>query len=131
MGILSKIFGGAAAAPIEAIGNVFDKVTTSDDERLQAQAVLERIKQQPHILQAEISKIEAQHRSIFVAGWRPAIGWICALGLAFPFLINPVLQWWSGQPGPELPTDVLGQLVFALLGLGGLRTYEKQIGKTK
>ena len=92
---------------------------------------MERIRQKPHILQAEINKIEASHRSIFVAGWRPAIGWVCAAGLAFPFLVNPVLQWWSGSPGPEMPTEALTSLIIALLGLGSLRTVEKFGGKAK
>lgn len=116
---------GLAAKPVEAIGNVFDKLFTSDEEREQAKAVFEKIKQQPHILQAEITKIEAAHRSIWVAGWRPAIGWVCAVSLAFPFVINPVMQWATGEPGPVLPTDSLITLVLALIGLGGMRTFEK------
>ena len=131
MGILGKLFSSSAAEPIEAIGNVFDKLFTSDDERAKAQAVLEKLRQEPHLLQAEINKIEAAHRSTFVAGWRPAIGWVCAAGLAFPFLINPVLQWYTGEPGPEMPTDDLTTLIMALLGLGGLRTVEKLSGKAK
>ena len=87
--------------------------------------------QQPHLLQAEINKLEAQHRSLFVAGWRPAIGWTCAVGLTFPFIINPLLQWYSGKPGPELPLEALTTLIVSLLGLGGLRTVEKLTGRTK
>lgn len=131
MSILGKLFGGAAAEPIEALGNVFDKVFTSDEDRLKAQAVLDEIAQKPHILQAEINKIEAAHRSVFIAGWRPAIGWVCSIGLAFPFLINPILQWYTGAPGPEMPLDALSNLVIALLGLGAYRTAEKVAGKSK
>lgn len=131
MGIFAKLFGGGVAEPVEAVGNALDRLFTSDDERAAANAVMEKIRQQPHILQAEIGKLEAQHRSVFVAGWRPAIGWVCAAGLAFPFLINPVLQWASGSPGPVMPTDALTTLIFALLGLGGLRTVEKLGGKSR
>lgn len=131
MSILSKLIGGGIASPIEAIGNAVDKLVTSDEERLQAQATLEMLRQKPHILQAEINKVEAGHRSVFVAGWRPAIGWVCAAGLSVPFIINPVLQWYTGKPGPELPIEELMPLVLALLGLGGLRTLEKFGGKSK
>jgi len=131
MGFFSKLLGTAAAQPIDAIGNVIDAVTTSDEERLQGQAVLEKIRQHPHILQAEISKIEAQHRSLLVAGWRPAIGWVCAAGLSFPFLFNPILQWLTGKAGPDLPTEDLTSLVLALLGLGGFRTVEILQGRKK
>lgn len=131
MSIFSKLISANVADPIEAVGNAFDKLFTSDEERALASAAMERIRQKPHILQAEINKIEASHRSIFVAGWRPAIGWVCAAGLAFPFLVNPVLQWCTGTPGPEMPTDALTSLIYALLGLGSLRTVEKIGGKAK
>lgn len=131
MSILDKVLGGATAQPIEAIGNVFDKLFTSDDEKAQAAAVLEKIKQQPQILQAEINKIEAAHRSVFVAGWRPFIGWVAGMGLIFPFVINPIIQWYTGKAGPEMPMDHLMNLVYALLGLGIYRTVEKLQGRTK
>jgi hypothetical protein len=123
--MLGKLFGATAAEPIDAIGNVLDKLFTSDDEKLQAQAVLEKLRQHPNELQVELNKIEAKHRSIFVAGWRPCIGWVCAIGLAFTFIINPMTQWFTGQQGPVLPNAIIMQLVLALLGLGGLRTWEK------
>lgn len=131
MSFFSKLLGESAAKPIEAIGNTFDKLFTSDEEKLQAEAVLTKLAQQPHILQAEINKIEAGHRSVFVAGWRPCIGWVCAIGLAFPFIVNPILQWATGQPGPVLPTADLMSVVLALLGLGTLRTVEKLQGRSK
>lgn len=131
MSLISGLLGGSAAQPIEAIGNVFDKLFTSDEERAQAEAVLSKMAQEPHILQAEINKIEASHRSVFVAGWRPMLGWVCGLGIAFAYLVNPALQWFTGDLGPELPMEYMNELVLALLGLGGLRTFEKIKGRTK
>lgn len=131
MSFITKLFMGSAAQPIDAIGNAIDKVFTSDQEKLEAKAVLQKLAMEPQILQAEINKIEASHRSLFVAGWRPALGWVCAAGLLFPFLINPVIQWFTGEQGPDLPLDAINELIFALLGLGALRTAEKFGGKTK
>jgi len=132
MGVLSWLgMGKQAAAPIEAVGNVFDKLFTSDEERAAADAVMEKLRQQPGALQVELNKIEAGHRSVFVAGWRPAIGWVCAVGLSFPFVINPILQWSTGDAGPSLPTDTIMELVIAMLGMGALRTVEKMKGKAK
>jgi hypothetical protein len=80
---------------------------------------------------------EAKHSSIFVAGWRPFIGWVCGVGLAWSFLIQPIVIWitvLSGIPEvdlPKIPNDALMELVFCLLGLGGFRTYEKIKGITK
>lgn len=131
MGFLDKIIGKASAQPIEAVGNVLDKLFTSDDERLDKQALLTKLAQQPNLAQVELNKVEASHRSIFVAGARPFILWVCGLGLFNAFLVNPWIQWVSGSPGPELPLSVMSELVFALLGLGTLRTVEKLQGRAK
>jgi len=137
MSFFGKLFGSTAAQPIEAIGNVFDKLFTSDQEREQAKAVLDKIAQQPHILQAEINKIEAQHRSIFVAGWRPFIGWVCGSALAYSFILRDLIAWGMSinnpdiQPPPELAMEHLVSILLALLGLGGMRTFEKLKGRAK
>ena len=132
MGILGKLLGGSVAQPIEAVGNVLDKLFTSDDERLDKKLLLERLAQEPKIAQVELNKVEAQHRSVFVAGARPFIMWVCGFGLLFAFLVNPILQWIMPEVGsPELPLDVMMELVLAMLGLGALRTVEKLQGRAK
>jgi len=128
MSIISTLFGTGSTVKdsVEAIGNVVDKLFTSDEERLDKHILLERLRQQPALAQVELNKIEAQHKSIFVAGWRPAIGWICACGLFFHFIINPVIQQLTGNVGIILNSyKDLVELVIAMLGLAGLRTYEK------
>lgn len=121
----------AAIDPVEAIGTIIGKVFTTEEERLQAQAVLEKIKQHPAALQVYLNKHESRHRSLLVAGWRPFIGWVCGIGLANTFIINPWLQWLYGVEGPQLPLDVMIDLVIAMLGLGTLRTFEKFKDKAK
>ena len=83
--------------------------------------------------QTDINKVEASSSSLFVSGWRPAIGWVCALALAYQYLLRPL----SGSIGaifgvtiPPLPglDDNLWQLMMGMLGMGGLRTYEKTQG---
>ena len=87
--------------------------------------------------QIEINKAEAQHKSIFVAGWRPFIGWTCGVALCWHFVLQPIVMFLSAYVGfqiPELPEFDMGSLMTilgGLLGLGGLRTYEKQKGLTK
>jgi len=84
------------------------------------------------MVQTEINKIEAQHRSIFVAGWRPWIGWVCGMGVLNMMIINPWIQWITGLPGPALPADTIMQLTLGMLGLlGTMRTVEKIKGKAK
>jgi hypothetical protein len=133
MSILSSLFGGASAAePIEAIGNIIDSVFTSDEERAQGDLLKQKLAMKPSIMQAEINKVQAGHRSTFVAGARPFLMWVCGLGFLFAFVINPILQWIAPELGsPELPLDAMLELTLAMLGLAGLRTVEKLNGKAK
>ena len=125
-------FSVNAAEPIKAVGNIFDALFTSDEEREQAKAMLLKIEQHPALVQAEINKVQAQHRSVFVAGARPFLMWVCGLGFLFAFVINPILMWLIPEVGaPELPLDVMMELTLAMLGLAGLRTVEKIKGVAK
>lgn len=86
--------------------------------------------------QAEINKIEAANPNIFISGWRPAIGWICAAGFAWQFLFFPVLSWVMDVSGyiaplPAIGSDMLMSLTMALLGLGSFRSFEKWKGVSK
>jgi hypothetical protein len=78
-------------------------------------------------LQGEINKIEAQHRTIFVAGWRPFIGWVCGIALAYNFVLRDLLIWFIGpeQVPPALQMEHLMTVLIGMLGLGGMRTFEK------
>tara|TARA_R100001510_G_scaffold17812_1_gene15164 strand:- start:1097 stop:1480 length:384 start_codon:yes stop_codon:yes gene_type:complete len=73
--------------------------------------------------QLEINKMEAAHKSLFVAGWRPAIGWICALGLLYNTIIANIISIWVAVP--EVDTTLLVPVMMGMLGLGAMRSYEK------
>lgn len=81
--------------------------------------------------QLQVNAVEAQSSSVFVSGWRPAVGWCCVLGLFYTFLLRPILIWASGfavepiTPPPPLDMADLLTLLLGMLGLGGLRTAEK------
>ena len=129
MGWLSKILGEPLSAPVEALGTAIDKVFTSDEERLEARAVLARLALQPAILAAELAKVELGHRSLFVAGWRPAVGWVCVIGLVYRYMAWPILK----ARGVDLPPPdpAMDELLYALLGIAGLRSFEKFTGRTR
>lgn len=90
--------------------------------------------------QIAVNMKEAQHGSIFVAGWRPWIGWVCGFGIAWQFVLQPLLTWCitvtlvlteselTLPPLPILDIGPLMSLIAGMLGLGGLRTYEKRLG---
>lgn len=83
----------------------------------------------------ELNKAEAQHRSIFVAGWRPFIGWVCGFAFTYHYIGLPFIKAIAAYNGvevewPVLETDQLFSVLMGMLGLGGLRTYEKMKGKS-
>lgn len=83
--------------------------------------------------QLEVNKQEAAHKSIFVAGWRPWIGWVCGMSLFWTFFAHPIASWAITLAGldvapPDIPIDRLFELVLAMLGMGTLRTFEKLKG---
>ena len=134
---LGESAGNAVAKPVEAVGGVLDKLFTSDDERLTHAEAMERLQQQPHLAQIALNTTEAQHRSVFVAGWRPFIGWVCGIGLAWHFYGRDLAVWGCEVFGsPVSPPQLVGTgdlltLTVSLLGLGAIRTVEKAKGLTK
>ena len=78
-------------------------------------------------LQAQINEQEAKHRTIFVAGWRPFIGWVCGFALAYNFVFRDLLVWMVGVDSapPALQMEHLMTVLIGMLGLGGMRTFEK------
>jgi hypothetical protein len=132
---------------IEGVGKVAGDLITTDKEKLQM-ALEDRkldleekkIDQATDLAQVDINKIEAANPSVFVSGWRPAVGWVGVIGLAYQFLGYPLMQWiWAfGQgydiipkglnPPPDLETDQLMTLLAGLLGFGGMRSFEKHKG---
>jgi hypothetical protein len=125
---------------IGIIGDVLDKVIPDNNAKQKAKADIEKAlidnASKINLAQAETNKIEASHRSIWVAGWRPFLGWVAGFGFAWVFVIAPVAQWVCALLGihivlPVLHTDVMMELTIALLGLSGLRSWEKSKGLTK
>lgn len=118
---------GAASSLISAALELFD-----GDKKREAELLLRQVDnvQAQALAQLEVNKAEAAHDSLFVAGWRPAIGWVCALAIFSDFVLRPVMVWLSGwYPGmpvfPSLISDNLWELMAGMLGLSGLRTFEK------
>ena len=79
------------------------------------------------LAQLELNKAEATHSSMFVAGWRPAVGWICAIILLFNFIIGPIAATF-GVMVPLLDASTMMPVLLGMLGLGGMRSFEKMKG---
>ncbi len=129
-GIAADVVGGAIQGVVEGVGEVLDRLFTSDEERAKLALARLEIERLPALKQIEVNLAEAAHPSVFVAGWRPAIGWVCALALVWAFLLQPMATWAIstfalGLAVPAMVTDHLFELVLAMLGMAGLRTFEK------
>jgi hypothetical protein len=142
MSFFGKLLGGGAAAPIEAVGNVVKTIFGDKGEKLTHEEVMARIAMAPTMVQNEINKVEAGHRSVFVAGWRPFIGWVAGIGIGMyyiPQYAMATVVWiklLQANGFTELvpypgSVDGLMELVLALLGMATLRTAEKMAGRAK
>ena len=125
------------ASLVGPIVNKFVDRIPDGNERARAKESLERelvdAANSVMLAQTEINKAEAAHKSIFVAGWRPFIGWVCGVGIAWSMVVQPVAQWamiaWGdGTELRTIDTSYLMELVTAMLGMSGLRTFEKMKG---
>ena len=125
---------------VPIVGTVLDKVILNKDIKQKAIAGIESaLVANAHSINLETIKTnqaEATHRSVWVAGWRPALGWSLALGL-FWILIGFPLASWSvsligiDAPSPELPIEILFELTLAMLGMSAVRSFDKLKGLSK
>ena len=133
MGPLAALIPGL----LPVLGEILDRIIPDKAEaakaRLEMEAKLLEAATAQAGQQAAINQVEASSSSIFVAGWRPFIGWVCGAGLAWAFIVAPLASWLMivlgvKQTMPHLEIEHLLELVVAMLGLGGLRTFEKLKG---
>jgi hypothetical protein len=115
---------------IQPVSDILDKFVADKDLKTKLSHELEREIISLNKAQLEVNKVEAKHSNIFVSGWRPFIGWCCGLSLAYHFIIEPVVQYVLIVNGinfetPEFDFSQLSTIVMAMLGMSGLRTYEK------
>ena len=131
-----------ALDPVSALldigGKVLDRVFPDPAQQAAARLELLKLQQSGELTQIagqmDINKAEAANPSVFVSGWRPAIGWICGAGFAVQFVIGPLAEWGSALANhpvkfPQMDTGTMMPLLLGMLGLGGLRTAEKLADK--
>ena len=126
---------------VDPVSNILDKVVEDKDQKAklahEIATMAERHAQELARGQIEINKEEAKSRNIFIAGWRPFVGWTCGLALFWHFLGFPVTLFITGwfnlqhPPLPEFDMQSLMTVLLGMLGLGGMRTFEKFKGVTK
>lgn len=144
MAVLDQIgnaLGGSVGTFAEKLIGIF-KVSATAKAEHQAEMDMAILAQQKELLdivsdatkgQLEINKVEAASTNWFVAGWRPAVGWVCTLGFFMTFIFRPLLMWGCAIFGkqdvaatfPQLDTTQMMELLMGMLGMGGFRMWEK------
>jgi hypothetical protein len=121
---------------IKPVSKILDKFVVDKDLKVKLEHEIKTEIQRANLAQIEVNKVEAQHRSVFVAGWRPFIGWTCAVAMAYHFVMQPIIVFSLSANGvdyslPEFDMASLMTVVLGILGLGGMRSFEKYKGITK
>lgn len=124
-------------AALDIGGKLIDRLIPDKSKQDEAKAQLVQMQVagelQQIVGQLDVDKTEAASNSIFVAGWRPFIGWVCGSALAYQYILSPIGQWLAalfGHPvaAPSLDIGQLMTLLLSMLGMGVLRSYDKAQG---
>ena len=126
---------------IGPVTGILDKVIEDKDQKAklahELATMADKLSHEQQLAQIEVNKAEAASGSLFKGGWRPCIGWVCGIAFGYHFVVQPVIIFIVALIGvkiPDLPEFDMSTLLTVLggmLGIGGLRTYEKQKGLTK
>lgn len=130
MGLINFLTGGA----IKAVAEVVDKFVTTDEEEIRLEIEQKKLEYQfkdkliQHLsevdkAQSEINKVEAASSRLFIAGWRPALGWVCVLCFFYSSIIYPIASPYLELY--QLDTNIMMSILMGMLGLGSMRTLEK------
>ena len=125
-------------ALIGPVTGLLDKFVEDKDQKArlahEIATMAEKYAHESALAQVATNREEAKHKNVFVAGWRPFIGWTCGVALAWHFVLAPLVLFIAGWSGVQLPTlpefdmDSLMTVLLGMLGLGGLRSWEKTKG---
>lgn len=136
MGLLGGILGDLISPIKDILGEVIVDKDKKKELEYKLQELVDKADERYHeelMGQIEVNKVEAQHASLFVAGWRPFIGWTGGVGLAYSFVLAPFIEFIARANGytQEMPMPDASQLmvlVTSMLGVGALRSYDKAKG---
>jgi hypothetical protein len=119
---------------IESVGKVAGDLITTDKEKAQLEIENRKLDQAMDMAQIEVNKVEAASSSLFVAGWRPYIGWGCGTAFLYSAMFEPIARFvaqvvfdYKGA-FPQLDTNLTMQVLLGMLGMAGMRSYEKSKG---
>jgi hypothetical protein len=147
--VLSNLLAGGVGNALDGVSKVINSIRGKSPEDaakleelknkyaidlINAQLEDRKLTLEQYQQQTEVNKVEAASQSLFVAGWRPYIGWVCGSALCFQFILRPLIAWGTQLAHgtavpPSLDMSDLFTLLFGMLGMGAMRTVDKMNGK--
>lgn len=141
MSFIADIFSGTTKGALEGVGSLAKDLRSAmtgemnPETRANIEQKILEIESAAKLAQLKVNETEARTGSLFIAGWRPSIGWVCSIALFYQFILYPLLLWanlafkWGILSPPVLDTDGLFPLITGMLGMGGLRSFDKIKGR--
>jgi len=130
--MLGNLLSGGISGVLSSVKALISEFHMDPAKAAELEIKLLKVQHEMEKAQVEVNMQEAKHPDWRVAGWRPATGWICACGLGYQALLQPLLAWVATLASlpvpPPVDTSLLTTVLLGMLGLGGIRAYEKMKG---
>jgi len=130
--MFANLFAGGISGLLKGAKGLIGEFHMNPSDKAALQIKLMEVEHAMDKAQIEVNAIEAKHPDWKVAGWRPFIGWVCGVGLAYQVLLQPLLSWATAlaelPSPPPIDVSLLTTVLLGMLGLGGIRAYEKMKG---
>jgi len=130
--MLGNLLSSGISGVLQGVKGLISEFHMDPAKAAELEIKLLKVQHEMEKAQVEVNAIEAKHPDWRVAGWRPATGWICALGLGYQAIVQPLLSWAATLASlpipPAIDTSLLTTVLLGMLGLGGIRAFEKLKG---
>ncbi len=133
--MFGNLLAGGISGILKGAKGIIEEFHLDPAEKLRLQMELMKVEHEVDRAQISVNAQEAKHPNWFVSGWRPFVGWTCGIGLGYQVLLQPLLTWLSGiaqiASPPPIEVGVLIPVLMGMLGLGGIRAFEKMKGVSR
>jgi len=128
--LLAKVPLSSGVTVETFFADLFSNICKTDHEKAAGNLIIGRVKEEPEQVKQALARLNTAQRTLFTAGWRPAAGWVCVAGLAYQFIVAPIIASITGT-AVHIDSEMMTYILATVTGLGGLRTVEKMNGRAR